>query len=396
MKRYRIIQTRLLSESQDQELLFNFKDNSGYHNFADKDLHILGWVFNKTINIDSLNIYLFSGGKKLFKKVTRFLPSPRLKEQFSNYPAEKARIKVTITYKEISPLLSGNDFSLYLVANMGNKEQNLAVLCFVEDYDVSKAIFVVGSPRSGTSILGIALRKALVYECFAENHLIPLLHDLLPNAQKYFAQSPAVQIEAMMLSQLDDYLIKAQLQNIIKNYYKEFFGSKGFVDKTPGIAMIKAIKYIREMWPQAKFIFAKRRGIENVSSRLKKFPNVDFQNHCQEWRHTLEYWYNFKDQLPPKKYLEVDQYDVQMRSAEVAAIISNFLHLTSEQTVTLQNTLTTAQPEKTRESVMEKAKSIFDRGWTSEQIKQFRAICGNAMSRFGYSENEQYYLEDKK
>ena len=393
MTRYRIIQTRFPKESQTH-LHFHFKNTSGYHNFTDQDLHINGWVFSKKGSVHSLNIYLFSGGKKLFKKINKFTASPRLKKKFPNYPSDRARVEITISYQEIIPLLSGIDFSLHITANIGNKEQNLEVLCFVKDDDVSQPIFVVGSPRSGTSILGFALQKTLAYECFAEGHLIPLLHDLLPNAQQYFVQSPATQLKVMMLSQLDDHLIKAQLQNVIKNYYKEFFGPKGFIDKTPGIPMIKAIKYVQEMWPQAKFIFAKRRGIENVSSRLKKFPNVGFENHCQQWKQTNEHWYGLRGQLPSKQYLEVDQYDIQMQTTAIADKISNFLSLMPKQASTLQAVFTTVQLEKTRENVREKAKSITDVGWTSEQIKQFRAICGNTMSKFGYSENEQYYIAD--
>ena len=44
MTRYRIVQTRCPHKEQI-DLLFKFKNNSGYHNFIDQDLYINGWVF---------------------------------------------------------------------------------------------------------------------------------------------------------------------------------------------------------------------------------------------------------------------------------------------------------------------------------------------------------------
>lgn len=49
---------------------------------------------------------------------------------------------------------------------------------------------------------------------------------------------------------------------------------KIWVDKTPDPRMIKCVPRLKRAWPNAKFIFVKRRGIENLESRIKKFPYV--------------------------------------------------------------------------------------------------------------------------
>ncbi len=397
MKHYRIVQNRLLGNNKSQGIFFHFKDNSGYHNFANQNLHINGWVFNKAGNPQTIKIYLCSGGKKLFKEVKDFLISPRVKESFPDYPSEQARFKMIISYKDIAPLLSGSDFSLHLVVSFNDTEHYLENICFIEDNDNSKPIFIVGLGRSGTSILTRSINRALNLKHYGEGHVLPILSKLSSAIDHHFTRSPDAKTTGTIIHDLDRYILIAKTQQVIKKQYQDFFGTQYFVDKTADLPMLETIPYIKKTWPQAKFIFAKRRGIENIASRLQKFPHLPFEKHCQMWRNILNYWRKLKeDKLKLREYLEVDQYDIQTRPTAIAKALGDFLYLKPEQVRIIEQTFIEEQPQMTRDNVREKIRSITEVGWNNEQIKYFRSTCGDAMKEFGYSEGEEYYLKDKK
>ena len=81
-------------------------------------------------------------------------------------------------------------------------------------------------------------------------------------------------------------------------------------DKSGHAEMIPAIPILRRLWPDSVYIFCKRRAIENVASRLKKFPAHDFERHCAGWAKTMAAWRGVRPELPPEIYLEVDQQDL--------------------------------------------------------------------------------------
>ncbi|MEZ4630567.1 MAG: hypothetical protein R2880_07655 [Deinococcales bacterium] len=69
-------------------------------------------------------------------------------------------------------------FSLSLWLIMGDEELLLHEVSFTKDEDKGQALFVVGSPRSGTSILGSTLSDALGYKHFGECHVMALFGNL--------------------------------------------------------------------------------------------------------------------------------------------------------------------------------------------------------------------------
>ena len=342
--------------------------------------------FNKRqVSSTSLKIYLCSGGKRLFKEIIQFEASPRLKKKFPNYPSDKARVDLFISYEEIAPSLTGRDFSLNLVASSDNSEYHLENICFIEDNDTSKPIFIVGLGRSGTSILTRSINKALDINHYGESHVLPVLPKIFLAVEDYFTKSSAAKLVGTIINDLDHYTLIAKIQQVIKQQYQDFFEAQYFVDKTADMPMLETIPYIKQTWPQAKFIFAKRRGIENVASRLQKFPHLSFEQHCQMWKDILIYWQSLRKDMSEWQYIEVDQYDIQNQPASVAQVIAGFLELAPQQGQVLEQTFLQEHPQLTRGNVREKAKSIVEIGWTTEQIEYFNSTCGNTMRAFGYS-----------
>jgi len=55
----------------------------------------------------------------------------------------------------------------------------------------------------------------------------------------------------------------------IRKLANQPFSSAHWVDKTPNLDIVRSADILYRIWPEAKFIYMKRRGIENVMSRLR-------------------------------------------------------------------------------------------------------------------------------
>ena len=234
-------------------------------------------------------------------------------------------------------------------------------------------IFVLGSPRSGTSVGG---------HIYSESHLIPLFSNLLDTVDEYY-QKDNFQ-PSMMASLYSKNYIVGKLELILKDAMRGVV-----VDKTPFIGMIKSIPLIKELWPKSKIIFCKRRGLENIKSRQKKWPHVKFENHCRDWAASMELWEKAKVNLD---FLEVDQFDVVKEPSNIASQIGTYLELTQADIKELALELS----EPSKEGVpSQQAMSLSELDWSDEQLEIFDKVCGQVMKRYGYTSGPEYSLNNK-
>jgi hypothetical protein len=170
-------------------------------------------------------------------------------------------------------------------------------------------VFIVGSPRSGTSVLVIALTRA-GYQGYHEGNFLPLMMSVGDMVDRYFAgagkKNPKV-----LAAHVDPALLKSRLQDVFRTVTQELNTGPYWFDKSGNHEMIRAVPILRRLWPESVFIFAKRRGIENLVSRTKKFPTRDFEYHCVDWAKNMSTWREVRAQLPNDTYAEVDQRDLR-------------------------------------------------------------------------------------
>lgn len=110
-----------------------------------------------------------------------------------------------------------------------------------------------------------------------------------------------------LISAVDKNKLKTSIFGILKQTADELNPEASWFDKTGNPDMIFAIPVLLKLWPESVFIFAKRRAIENVKSRLKKFPNHNFDYHCSDWAKNMSAWRQIRTQLPASKFVEIDQ-----------------------------------------------------------------------------------------
>lgn len=249
-------------------------------------------------------------------------------------------------------------------------------------------VFIVGSPRSGTSALVTALWD-IGYHGFGEGHFLDLLQRIDFVVDDHF--SPSVGTDpAAMLGNIDKRDLKRRIFEAFRTTVNDLHPNEPWFDKTHHPPMIASIPIIRELWPGSVFVFAKRRGIENVISRLKKFPDESFEDACSSWAKSMAQWRTIREQLPPGCFFEVEQRDMIKQPERTARSLCAFLQVDEGAFPAAYIAMSTQRPEESAQGSAAKTFSLAETGWTVEQTETFLKHCETEMKEFGYTMDERY------
>jgi len=206
-------------------------------------------------------------------------------------------------------------------------------------------VFIVGSVRSGTSAIMAALREGAQIPGFNEGVLAHLLPALLSVVREHYSKQH--QKPMTMLGSVPEEFLATGIKNLFGKAFVETMGEARWLDKTPGGAsIIAACPSLLEIFPNAKFVYCQRRGIENVLSRQSKFGG-DFEVHCQSWASTMEAWLEVSPQLGAAA-LAVDQRDMALEPDAVGGRLAAFLGLSQAQRDGIGEVLRGRRLEQTR------------------------------------------------
>ncbi len=254
-------------------------------------------------------------------------------------------------------------------------------------------IFIVGSPRSGTSVLAKAL-VAATYKGSYEGNLLSLLHTLDRQIDNHFrifgSKDPAV-----LTSHLTAQHIKTGLYGKLRDLVDSHHGGLAWFDKTGNPEMIEAIPILLCLWPGARFIFAKRRAIENIVSRLRKFPSLNFEYHCADWARNMSTWRRIKEKIPGIKCIEIDQHDIGQVPEGAASALAAFLELPMPLQVKIADVFFRDRPQQTEHGTATRILTLDGTGWSTEQKQIFHKHCDEPMAAYGYTEDQQYWSIEK-
>ncbi len=251
-------------------------------------------------------------------------------------------------------------------------------------------MFIVGSPRSGTSILINGLRAA-GYKGFLEGNFLTLLRHFEVTADRHKA-TYGTPTDQVLAGSIDWEAFKDDIFQVFKKYLDNLNPPYPWADKTGNPPMIQAIPQILKLWPEASFIFAKRRGIENVISRLKKFPALNFEFHCREWERNMAAWRAVRDNAGVRG-IEIDQQEIARMPDAVAAKLTAFLDAGADACGRMGETFRNERPQQSDENSAERVVGLDNAGWTPDQRSAFSRICCAEMKYFDYASDENYWAD---
>jgi hypothetical protein len=244
-------------------------------------------------------------------------------------------------------------------------------------------VFILGAARSGTTALSSALLKTRYYQGFGEGHVMPLARDLLLSCASYYRDNSIALQQGTLLRQVPQDLFEMSIRSAFINMARSTFSKPNWIDKTPSVAMVYAAPLTRQIWPNARYIFLRRRAVENIVSRIRKFPDTPFRNHCSDWAATMAAWLNVRAELADAS-LELDQLNLAREPATVGNQVADFLGLPQDVRDKFVGSLASERLEQTSESPASVYR-LDELGWSSEDMEWFRTTCGPMMHAYGYS-----------
>ena len=252
-------------------------------------------------------------------------------------------------------------------------------------------VFIVGSPRSGTSILTAALLRACYDGCY-EGNFLSLIRTIELQVERHFRSfySPNPKV---LTARIDQAALKARLARVVVDTVAGLHTQGAWLDKTGGPEMIESIPVLRACFPTSRFILAKRRAIENLVSRLIKFPQFDFEYHCKDWVRTMQAWRALQATAPGTDTIEIDQRDISTQPHAVAERLGQFLDLAPGAVTLAERAFTSQRPQETKPGTADRILSLETTGWSPETMQIFHRICGPQMAQEGYTLDGTYRLQ---
>ena len=283
------------------------------------------------------------------------------------------------------------EWTLWAIDDAGEKRHFGTVLLEPERLG-GRPVFVLGAARSGTTVVGNGVRHVVGLQGYGECHTLPLLAALIGAANTYYDSpnpSAAARQEEVLLSHVSAEEWQARVTMGMRSVYANLHLGGSFVDKTPGTEMLESLHMIVAVWPDARVVFVRRRGLENVESRRRKFPEQEFAGHCRDWSNAMLAWHELKGAIPESQRLEIDQHDIVVDRAATTERLAGFLGFEAPQRQALHDFFATETPELT--SADWQALALDELSWSDDERAQFLEICGPAMTAFGYSLDRGYW-----
>jgi hypothetical protein len=227
------------------------------------------------------------------------------------------------------------------------------------------------------------------YNGFSEGNFLSLIRVMDRDVDRHFRTflRPMPQV---LTAHIDREQLKLALARVLVGEAIRHQPCGPWVDKTGGPDMIESIPVIWRLLPESCFIFAQRRGIENVNSRVKKFPEHPFEFHCTGWAQNMAAWRHLRATHPEIPAIEVDQRDISAEPGTVAARVAQFLRLPPDGVGFLERTYAQTRPQQTEPGSADRVLSFDDVAWSPEQKSTFQRICGAEMEASGYSTDLSY------
>ena len=261
--------------------------------------------------------------------------------------------------------------------------------------DLPEAYIVVGSPRSGTTVVGNMVQQAFQTKAHGEAHIAELFNNLVEKSVDYIDNSKAANNKGTLVWEMPTVFLKAQLVKQLRDIYVTYYGSDVVIDKTPGLPMLRALPLLLLAFPQAKVVYCQRRGIENVASRLRKFPNAKFEVHCKQWVQTIKVWERMKTYLSRLTarnnwWIEIEQFELATSPERVTKKLGAFLSLDKQAVSRMFEYQDQNSPQITGGKPSD-VTSLDQLNWSTAQKQCFINTCGSTMKQQGYSMDESYY-----
>ena len=179
-------------------------------------------------------------------------------------------------------------------------------------------IFIIGCPRSGTTLLRVIIDSHPNICCGPETHLIKHLEDL-----KYKIDKQWKNLELYGVPK--DSVVKKirEIFDVFQENYVKTKNKRRWAAKTP--EDIFHVDFINELFPQCKFINLIRDGRDVVSSFKRRWGRRTVFHAIKKWNESMRLTLKFREKFDKNRYLEVRYENLVSNPEEETKKIMHFL-----------------------------------------------------------------------
>jgi hypothetical protein len=253
-------------------------------------------------------------------------------------------------------------------------------------------LFVLGAARSGTSAMAQALLQLERFDGKQEGHALDLLAYFSASLEQFYANKAGELNRDTMLAGISPDYFSDALDRMFCDLAAKYYSKDFWIEKTPNANSVSLAPRFRKLWPNARFIFMKRRAIENVKSRETKFSDLEFSDHCLDWVRVMSAWGVVREQLKGCA-VEVDQLFLAQQPDAAGEFIAQFLGLDASESERLGAFFRTERPERTGFGPSP-ILTRDDLGWDDQKWQTFIEICADTMDYFNYGLGSDYFKND--
>jgi hypothetical protein len=255
-------------------------------------------------------------------------------------------------------------------------------------------IFVVGSPRSGTSQLAFSLARHSQNWVSRESHFLHHLAKLAKDIHALGTEWNAVSYTWWLAK---EGVTPEELLRFIGSGINALFtnrsGGLRWIDHTPAYAII--MPDLAVAFPGALFIHIVRDGRDVVNSMIHSEHHrsvwcdwaLDFRAACKTWAEHVEAALRYEE-TDPRRVFRVYLESVSTGSDDEFGKIFDFLKLPYEETVT--GLFRSGKKLNSSFSEEERDRMRWQNSWTDEQKALFGRICGPLLVTLGYEKDDSW------
>lgn len=182
----------------------------------------------------------------------------------------------------------------------------------------NQPIFIIGSPRSGTSLLRLILDSHTNISCGPESKFLPEMSQLI--CEKYWFAITDYGFDQAYWQQKN-----AKYFSDFQTEYAQKRGKKRWAEKTPAYSL--NLDLINSLFPDCQFIHMIRDGNDVLASIIKRWGYLKGFQFLFKWKEYVEECQRFGASINPQRYIEI-RYEELVNNPEVILkkLCQDFLH----------------------------------------------------------------------
>ncbi|WP_028064678.1 sulfotransferase family protein [Solirubrobacter soli] len=248
-------------------------------------------------------------------------------------------------------------------------------------YAPAEPIFVVGCPRSGTTLVGELLAAGANHRSIGESTFLVFLHDMLYE----LGWRTGRVVEGVDPVDLGDFVeyAGAFADRVLADRYREACQST-LVDHTPWYGL--GAPLLNAIFPCARFVHVLRNGgavaqsLKSSHQRGHDWAGADVRARAQLWTSMVAQCEEAGRQIGPKRFAEI-RFEALCRDP-TGAFGALLRDLGLPQSSPDARVLSTPHATPSRQDL--RAREPQWDQWPAEELAIFAAVAGNDMQRLGY------------